>query len=213
MNTASRMESTGIANRIQVSQQTADLLIAAGKEHWLTKRDDLVEAKGKGDLQTYFVSVNRDNRSDDMSGVSGHTGDSFESGVKSVDMQQVVLNVEKRNRSAEWAVELLSRLLKEMTVQRRVARAKVDKDHVIQALEAQKNAYGHNVLDEVVEIITMGNAKIQVTGDAIKNERLSQKVLDELREFVCTIASLYNDNRKYLAPRGSFDVANTFVPT
>jgi hypothetical protein len=39
------MESTGIRNRIQASQQTADLLIEAGKANWVTPRKDLVEAK------------------------------------------------------------------------------------------------------------------------------------------------------------------------
>jgi class 3 adenylate cyclase len=34
MNTAARMESTGLRDRIQVSQDTADLIIAAGKPKW-----------------------------------------------------------------------------------------------------------------------------------------------------------------------------------
>ena len=45
VNTASRIESTGQRNRIQVSQQTADLLVEAGKEGWVVPRKDLVEAK------------------------------------------------------------------------------------------------------------------------------------------------------------------------
>lgn len=54
---ASRMESTGVRNKIQVSQATADLLTAGGFHKWLTPREDLVHAKGKGTLQTYFVNV------------------------------------------------------------------------------------------------------------------------------------------------------------
>jgi hypothetical protein len=54
VNTAARMESNSERNRIQVSQSTADLLIADGKRHWLTPRKDLVNAKGKGMLQTYW---------------------------------------------------------------------------------------------------------------------------------------------------------------
>jgi class 3 adenylate cyclase len=55
VNTASRMESTGQKDRIQVSQQTADLLTAAGKPHWMTAREDMVFAKGKGDLNTFWL--------------------------------------------------------------------------------------------------------------------------------------------------------------
>jgi class 3 adenylate cyclase len=51
MNTASRMESNGIKNMVQVSQSTADLLMARGKQHWLTQREDKIEAKGKGTMQ------------------------------------------------------------------------------------------------------------------------------------------------------------------
>ena len=50
VNTASRMESTGEPNRIQMSQATADSLIALGKGGWIRKRSDTVEAKGKGNL-------------------------------------------------------------------------------------------------------------------------------------------------------------------
>jgi class 3 adenylate cyclase len=40
MNMASRMESNGLRDKIHVSQETAELLIAAGKEKWLTRRAD-----------------------------------------------------------------------------------------------------------------------------------------------------------------------------
>ena len=49
------MEANSERNRIHISQTTADLIIAAGKESWLQKRTDLVKAKGKGLLQTYFL--------------------------------------------------------------------------------------------------------------------------------------------------------------
>jgi class 3 adenylate cyclase len=55
VNTASRMESTGIREKIQVSQETADLLKAAGKSHWLKPREELVVAKGKGELKTFWL--------------------------------------------------------------------------------------------------------------------------------------------------------------
>lgn len=52
MNTASRMESTGKAGHIHVSEETAELLIAANKKHMLVPRKDTVYAKGKGALKT-----------------------------------------------------------------------------------------------------------------------------------------------------------------
>jgi class 3 adenylate cyclase len=55
VNTASRMESNGEAGKIHVTQATADLLIAAGKGKWLEKRKELIAAKGKGEMQTFWV--------------------------------------------------------------------------------------------------------------------------------------------------------------
>ena len=50
VNTAARMESNGLKDRIHVSQQTADGLIAAGKGDWVSAREDKVFAKGEQEL-------------------------------------------------------------------------------------------------------------------------------------------------------------------
>lgn len=57
VNTASRMETTGAAGRIQATVATADLLRDAGVEDWVRAREEQVEAKGKGSLQTYWIEV------------------------------------------------------------------------------------------------------------------------------------------------------------
>jgi hypothetical protein len=76
------MESNSERNRIQVSQSTADLLIADGKGHWLTPRKDLVNAKGKGLLQTYWCEpVPRS--------ASIRTSDSFAESLPETDETQV----------------------------------------------------------------------------------------------------------------------------
>ncbi|CAB9510132.1 Receptor-type guanylate cyclase gcy [Seminavis robusta] len=56
VNTASRMESNGLAGRIQASMSTTELLIAAGKKEWLEEREGGIEAKGKGRLRTFWVT-------------------------------------------------------------------------------------------------------------------------------------------------------------
>lgn len=55
VNTASRMESTGVKGLIHVSQATKDALTIAGREAWVSPRDDPVEVKGKGTMRTFFV--------------------------------------------------------------------------------------------------------------------------------------------------------------
>ena len=55
VNTASRMESNGTKNRIHCSEATANLLKLAGKEHWVKRRDEMIQVKGKGKVATYWV--------------------------------------------------------------------------------------------------------------------------------------------------------------
>ena len=54
VNTTARMEATGEPNKIHISDDVAIRLIAAGKQHWVTAREDKVMAKGKG---TYHPST------------------------------------------------------------------------------------------------------------------------------------------------------------
>jgi class 3 adenylate cyclase len=60
MNTASRMESTGSSGKIQVSQETADLLIASGKTDWVILRENRILAKGKGQLVSMVKSSTKE---------------------------------------------------------------------------------------------------------------------------------------------------------
>jgi hypothetical protein len=58
VNTAARMESCGEANRIQISEATAALLVAGGMGNRVTPRDELIEAKGKGTMRVYWLEEN-----------------------------------------------------------------------------------------------------------------------------------------------------------
>ena len=68
---AARMESTGIRGKIHMSSATAKLLIKAGKEHWIEKRGELIDVKGKGSQETYFVKGTTGK--DSSSGKAGST--------------------------------------------------------------------------------------------------------------------------------------------
>lgn len=52
VNTASRMESSGEIGKVNVSQTTYDLV----KDHFVGEYRGKVQAKGKGELEMYFVS-------------------------------------------------------------------------------------------------------------------------------------------------------------
>jgi adenylate cyclase len=52
VNTASRMETTGIPGCIQVTERTRELL----GERYLIRERGMIQVKGKGEMRTYFLS-------------------------------------------------------------------------------------------------------------------------------------------------------------
>ena len=54
------MESTGERNRVQLSQDTVDLLSSAGKGHWCIPRKESVFAKGQGILEAFWLTSKAD---------------------------------------------------------------------------------------------------------------------------------------------------------
>lgn len=101
VNTASRMESNGQRGKIQVSQATADLVMEAGKESWLTPRTEKVAAKGKGMLQTYWLDPSKGQRGS-SSGGPGSDSDFVPS-----ESNDPLDRAQKNTRLIEWMVELL----------------------------------------------------------------------------------------------------------
>ena len=189
MNTASRMESTGIPNRIQVSQETADLLIAVGKKSWLTQRKDKVSVKGKGELVTFFLrgAVLSENES-----ISDSTKDHVGGAVEA----------EGFNRITDWTVEVMAGLLKEIVMSRNAAGTPRTPRAKVAILERQVSLQNQNgkltVIDEVKEIIELPDFQAKRTKTkTTRNVTLDPKVLRELRDYIQTIALMYNANRKY----------------
>ena len=60
VNTTARHESLGKPGRIHISKQTAELLKTAGYHDWIRPRKHKVTAKGKGQLETWWVNLPED---------------------------------------------------------------------------------------------------------------------------------------------------------
>lgn len=88
VNTASRMETTALPGTIQLSKATADLLITAGKQRWLTARADKIQAKGKGELQTFWLEMGSMPSSEGISDTSADSAD----GDSAVDEDEAAPN-------------------------------------------------------------------------------------------------------------------------
>lgn len=189
VNTAARMESTGLRGKIQVSKTTADLIEASGKGQWLKKRKDLVTAKGKGSLQTWWVNPTSKRGSSTASGGSteGSTNDTSSSpGASELKPQTASKSVNKRLVS--WMVELLMDDIKKVVHTRRQCGIK-DK-HVDLTYHRPENS---NLLDEVQTEIKMPdfNATAAENVGDHKGEQVDPEVAKELHQYVTEIASMY----------------------
>ena len=204
MNTAARMESTGKPGQIQLSQDTANILTAAGRENWIRPREDLVQAKGKGIMQTYWLVYSGRGSDDARSSIgdSERETDQPLQGKQSIDgtndKPQVLESIDKHQRLVDWNVEILQRLLKQIVARRMCHGEAKQKSKVFPvadgATRCQTNS--QTVLDEVCEIIPLPRYDADAVCQQVKPETivLSEAVLEQLMAYVLGIAALYRDN-------------------
>eukprot|EP00980_Cylindrotheca_fusiformis_P023290 scaffold10332_cov101-Cylindrotheca_fusiformis.AAC.1 len=194
VNMASRMESTGHRNQIQVSQATASLILASGKGHWLRKREGLVQAKGKGSVQTFWAKSKSSSteRSDSEPPSSSKALFDESTGPDSIDRiaPNTAEEKEKDNSLIVWQVELLTRLLKRIVLHRKLDIGKKGKD--LATLDVSK------VLprDQMTEIIPMPeyDPKVEKHFMDADSVELPPEVVSQLNDLVAMIASMYKDN-------------------
>jgi class 3 adenylate cyclase len=220
VNTAARMESTGTRNRIHISEITATLLIKVGKGSWVSEREDAVHAKGKGILKTFWLTNNkkrskdndynsRHNESSHASSSHGYSfslNDDYIMADETFDQEQELWGDEKgafaippnsRNakntRLVDWLIDVISIDLKRLQAQRKQLAGTRRVAHPAEAIKK-----GEMVLDEVVEAFTM--PKFDNDREALKNRadidsiELAPAVLEQLRDFVTSMADQYRTN-------------------
>ena len=238
VNTCARVETTGYPGRIHISQQTADLLKSAGKESWYEKRQEKVKAKGKGELQTYWLVFRKnDSASVSSSGFSESSRDeqNFDLNDSEPDLgtgevatkrllpggsQEFVVPTKlskKTERLVAWNVDILSRLLEKILATRQSDKATSSMEHDITALEHELNERKEQgtVMDEVKEIIQLPKYDIAA---AQKKERRNSSVIKlpanvrgQLKSYVSAVAGTYRENDS--VPFHNFGTFTFVAPT
>lgn len=212
------MESTGEAGKIQISETTAKLLIEAGKTSWIHARDDKVHAKGmlakfclltwclimgnltgKGEMQTYWLGINRGPGSS-VSGFSTHSGSSDESVVEQTfsleSIQDPIDRAELDSqvlRLIDWNVELLKTPLKNIIARREVLKMK--RGHIPRNLELGLSS-DTDISHKVAEVMDLPpfDPRLASLSEKAEKVELTAEVETQLKEFVTEIAKMYNNN-------------------
>ena len=178
------MESTSIPNRIQASQKTADLLFAAGKGDWVTKRKDPVEVKGKGNMVTYWVEP--DNRFEPVDTESESENGSVPGAVLSRSRLQHLIN---------FNVEVLENLLKDLVAHNLNAAATGRRSRTGEtcAMPFDKTA----PRDEIVEVIPIPKLQNHGRKHNPSDVQLPQTVRAQIRAFVSLLANNHSNENPF----------------
>ena len=176
---AASMEHTGRSNKIQVSQETADIITEAGKGHWLFRRIDDVETGG---INTYWVEP------------QSHTEElKIKNALRTRISQNPFAPIDTSHNSQrliDWNVDLLKQLLQ------RVIAARID-GKVRQDPEADftiSNIDYTMVRDEIKQCLSLPKYDKAKAKTDPKTIQLDAKVESQLRQYVKMVASMYHDN-------------------
>lgn len=202
MNTCARIESTGQRNKIHLSQEAVDCLRAHGKGHWCRSRDDKVVAKGKGELTTFWLHMKGDlthstksSSSDDTEGAEtqDNTEQSLLDPPQGAKLQR--LN-EKKMCLVRWNTEALAKVLRELVAQREASDVTPKPANFMRDLERKQQDRQVMSLEEVEEVIALPkfDSEVAMKQRDASTVTLGSDVMEQLQDYLQTIAALYRDN-------------------
>lgn len=188
VNTAARMESTGIKGKIHCSQATAEQLTRSGKEHWLEARKELISAKGKGILQTFWLTPYVDRA------YTGNADFPQDEDILACDYAgQLATELLKREREVQWVAEVLRDSIRDIVAQRETRRGKIEK------ISDKKSSKGLHLrtsvpIDEIVDVIKMPQFDAKTADANVYVVKIPEHVSNQIKEYVSIV-------RKSLAQR------------
>ena len=200
LNTATLMENSGLPGSIQVSEATANLLIAAGKEKWLRPREDNVSTMGKGGIlnKTFWVRVHAESV-----GGRSNTSATSRSSIHLVKPDELMMDAKHgaafqalpsdKKRLVLWTVDTLLEILRQIMARRAAGGGASNGKTNVNAMGARGDG---TVLDEVQDVLALP----QFDAEAFRNQvdpktiEVPEVVVSQLTNFVSEIAASYNNN-------------------
>ena len=220
VNTAARMESTGSPGQIQVSHATANNLIAHNREHWLTRRDDSVLAKGKGVLDTYWLVPTKNSKhrggggnemfSDELNAPPPESAivppspskkPSIASASQAITTTMKEDDESRKNRLIDWMVQLLVERIRAVVARNMAIKLKHDKKNALEF--TRSNDKSTICLDETVDMIKLSkfdaradikSSKVSSLDDDASNAKVPPEVISQLRDCITQISNTYRSN-------------------
>lgn len=202
VNTAARMESTGMRGRIQVSAVSAHLLKKAGNEAWLTPRDDTVNIKGKGVVNTYWLALKNDYHTSSSVGSAQEIAEDQRMLLKPSNVDLNNRHQQKETRLVDWVADILLEQIKKVRIVHERCLHETRRHHENLYYEPPE---GKICLDEVREAIHMPKFNAKVIDASLDSNMVEvpYEIVESLQDYVALIAKKYHRN-----PFHNFEVRN-----
>jgi hypothetical protein len=195
---------------IHLSEETAKCLEAAGKTHWYKAREGLVAAKGKGLIQTYWLTLHKGHGPKSVGpngAMAGHqttrtdsdTDSVIPCGEEDVVEEEHDTAKEREERLIDWITDVLHGQLKKIIAMREssagppAAWSDMAKSWFSTLNQRRAQEGCTTVLDEVKEIIPLSHETCEYHVDP-ETVVLRPEALRQLRSFVSEIAHMYRTN-------------------
>jgi class 3 adenylate cyclase len=194
VNTAAKIENLGQRNRVHLSSDTAELLRAGGKELWVTKRTGTVSYRGKGEMQTYWLQSPHDASNPVEEEKGDEPKNAHTLGDASIDELDASLSP-KIQRLVHWNVEILKKLLQQIIAKKNAVGNRKNFEQQLTKMEADI-LRRKNCLAEVIQIIPLPkfDVKAHKNQETANKIEIPQKVVEQLRLFVSSVAAMHRDN-------------------
>ena len=211
VNTASRLEASGLPNRIHCSRETKELLVSKGKESWIISRDQHVHLKGVGALETFWVTprVRREGSVRSCQTATEASQHGVDEPDEFDDEKRIRVKHKRDLRLIDWNVQVLYSLLEEVA-QHRVALDKpVAGRNLALTREEHKLANDRTgtVINEMTQILEMPEFDARIVKNADKAKvAIKPVVRQQLEHFVSTICGTYRDVPFHNFEHGKFEI-------
>lgn len=185
------MESTGKKNQIQLSKETRNLLVDAGKGSWAVEREDKVVAKGKGEMATFWLKYRKAHSQHSGSSAHGESTDEGTHGFDDADFPDSFSL--KTQRLIQWNAELLLQILKDIAERRQAHGVCPDAEDKLNAAEAAIVGDSCSVVNELTDVIELPEFKSTKVKSGIV-QPLHASVEPQVIGFIKELYLLYRDN-------------------
>ncbi|CAB9521809.1 Receptor-type guanylate cyclase gcy [Seminavis robusta] len=195
VSTAILIQKCSTSGGVHLSEETAALLVKAGKKRWVLEREDKVETIEKGDMKTFWLVIG--GLGSGMKYMERHEFTSFTSnalmtiGVGDSDSEGDDGDLASQECHIEWNVEVFTGLLKQI-VARKAALSKGSSP----GFDLNLCPLPTMPLVEVKEIIELPkfDRKAARRQREHMNAEVPEEVVRQLRQIITEISDLYNDN-------------------